>query len=1457
MTLTRSLQRLVHKFFPLLYAAKQVGQLAFVWQLLFSLVLASHLLSLAPVVQQLPALTPSISLLTNPPQSSILSSNIEIIFWAGSSILIFVFVCILISTKSSSFTLPYPLLFLFHHIYTGVSTWLFLPLLNLFSFYATCGHVSTLDLCFTGVFVLKFVLSLIAILLLIFLSIISMTFYFDHELNSQVLLARSSSSTFFYFMAICLFSKSFELLLSNYQIQLMIILLIFSYFAIKSLILHQPFYNPKSNDFITGLFFVFGYLLILSFFSSVSTFLYFISIAFLALGIVVSCYQRTKKLKPLQMITQQISDQNQPNNDLVSTGSLNSIDSMNLMTSTAEELDKPQTQNLTVFDSEHQVALSLRVLYSKGQKRSNIHTKNQLYKKRSFLKRNFLPLPPDVDGELETKNFGMSTENDTRGTIANEVLRLGLDQFNNSLLLPIKGAFVSIIYLRNPSLAFSQLQRAKRSNNQNFGLLFEYFCTVKLRETVASQEGHNELSGDVILEFNRLFRSARRKTIDCQRTISNFWSILLDDVPDPDSLLAQMRKISQNQSKADAAFSRLLTRFPSNVQALRTYATYLHDIKKEEGRSSYYLSRADDVDGHNSQEKSEHTGTATGTNLSLSISSFDIDEQDQDNNKQVIKEVKVSKSLFRIFVILIVIITSCFVYSLFSTSQLIDIVDITNSGAEASALTSRIALFSEAVTRNVKSLALPLDLDKINVFPSDGEVLTLNQAFQLSLEGLRERIFDVFYFQNSKIGSESSVWNDLEIKFYDGKFNRSSFLLDSFNSFIMAGVAVKSGQTEFNSEFNSYFPELIINNFESLGRYVVEAIQEFGVFYYNYLSRIALIYLFFFVLAAISTLLISFLVIKPSIQKITVAKKRILNIFYAIPKIYVAKLARSLDQESEEEEVMNSGDDISDSELQEAEGKKKEKKPVQKRTAPVVMTSAARESERKVLVSQHRTSWAGVMVILFTLILIFGFVFLLLFDDSYQLAEISLLWETMASIDTTVQKVFDRKYSNNNMSEVKNEIFDHVNLSLELFSKLKFKYSLIGRSYIIDDLFFNAFCFNLNGAIDCNDDDLSLEDFNSNGIDDLITRFLNLIWDYSEESQTKSTEDDLFELLFVTYESAVRPAFYVLSYIIHNNSLSIITRVPVAFGVSLAVLLFTLLVVRFVIYSSLVSTIEKESHDTISLLKTIPDSVIEAVPLLKSLLNSTDELEEVDTDRLLKDNESRTNSILSLASDAIITSTETGVIESFNEAAEKIFGYPASEVIGENVTLLMPEEHAKVHHQYMNNYLTTGRKKVIGSGRLVTGVKSDGTFFPALLTLSEIKLADGSRHFCAYIKDYTEYTQMENRIKTLDIVSKSIVKESGLWYVLLDKASCSITEYKLGQNQPEGVVRGSSVNTLFPNHSLSQLSCARNVVEVKISSLQIVEATVVNAVPVATDNELLVFLKPIQPKFSQSGSESE
>ena len=123
-------------------------------------------------------------------------------------------------------------------------------------------------------------------------------------------------------------------------------------------------------------------------------------------------------------------------------------------------------------------------------------------------------------------------------------------------------------------------------------------------------------------------------------------------------------------------------------------------------------------------------------------------------------------------------------------------------------------------------------------------------------------------------------------------------------------------------------------------------------------------------------------------------------------------------------------------------------------------------------------------------------------------------------------------------------------------------------------------------------------------------------------------------------------------------------------------------------------------------------------------------------------------SILDSAVDAIISIDEAGVIETANPATERIFGYARGELLGRNVKMLMPEPDRAQHDTYIGNYLGTGRAKIIGIGREVTGRRKDGSSVSLHLSVGEFRLrGDGSRHFTGILRDISEARKMAQHLQ--------------------------------------------------------------------------------------------------------------
>src|SRR5690348_15514022 len=107
-----------------------------------------------------------------------------------------------------------------------------------------------------------------------------------------------------------------------------------------------------------------------------------------------------------------------------------------------------------------------------------------------------------------------------------------------------------------------------------------------------------------------------------------------------------------------------------------------------------------------------------------------------------------------------------------------------------------------------------------------------------------------------------------------------------------------------------------------------------------------------------------------------------------------------------------------------------------------------------------------------------------------------------------------------------------------------------------------------------------------------------------------------------------------------------------------------------------------------------------------------------------------------------------GIILSFSAAAEKMFGYDESEVVGENVSMLMPSPDRERHDGYLRNYRDTGVRKIIGIGRVTTARRRDGNTFPIELSIGETEV-DGQRIFTGFIHDITVQQESDLRFHEL------------------------------------------------------------------------------------------------------------
>src|SRR5215211_6963667 len=141
----------------------------------------------------------------------------------------------------------------------------------------------------------------------------------------------------------------------------------------------------------------------------------------------------------------------------------------------------------------------------------------------------------------------------------------------------------------------------------------------------------------------------------------------------------------------------------------------------------------------------------------------------------------------------------------------------------------------------------------------------------------------------------------------------------------------------------------------------------------------------------------------------------------------------------------------------------------------------------------------------------------------------------------------------------------------------------------------------------------------------------------------------------------------------------------------------------------------------------------------------------------LRKSEARYRTVLDAAFDAIVTITPDGIIRWFNRGAERIFGHRAEEVIGQPVTLLMPERYRELCVAGLHRYLRTGEARVVGGTTELVALRKDGSEFPIEMSLGETH-ENAERLFTGVIRDVTERKKLENAIKESEERFRSLVQ---------------------------------------------------------------------------------------------------
>lgn len=171
------------------------------------------------------------------------------------------------------------------------------------------------------------------------------------------------------------------------------------------------------------------------------------------------------------------------------------------------------------------------------------------------------------------------------------------------------------------------------------------------------------------------------------------------------------------------------------------------------------------------------------------------------------------------------------------------------------------------------------------------------------------------------------------------------------------------------------------------------------------------------------------------------------------------------------------------------------------------------------------------------------------------------------------------------------------------------------------------------------------------------------------------------------------------------------------------------------------------------------------------------------------------------AVDGIVVIDARGRIEAFNQGAERLFGYPKSEVIGRNVSVLMPSPYHEEHDGYLARYLSTGIASIIGKGREVIGRRRDGSVFPLHLSVGEMAVR-GERKFTGVLHDLSNRVTLEKQLRSSEARWRAIIESAVDAIVVIDghgrvDAFNPAAERLFGYRESE--IRGRNVNALMPS----------------------------------------------------------
>ncbi|HUW98603.1 MAG TPA: EAL domain-containing protein [Acidiferrobacter sp.] len=184
------------------------------------------------------------------------------------------------------------------------------------------------------------------------------------------------------------------------------------------------------------------------------------------------------------------------------------------------------------------------------------------------------------------------------------------------------------------------------------------------------------------------------------------------------------------------------------------------------------------------------------------------------------------------------------------------------------------------------------------------------------------------------------------------------------------------------------------------------------------------------------------------------------------------------------------------------------------------------------------------------------------------------------------------------------------------------------------------------------------------------------------------------------------------------------------------------------------------------------------LPLLRERTEAEEETRAANSQ--LRMSEARTQALLAHVADGVIVIDERGLIETFNAAAEQIFGYEAAEIIGKNVSELMPEPHRSQHNMYLERYHETGKSTVLGVSRELAGVRRTGERFPLEIKIREVR-TETIHLFIAAIRDITEEKEAAQR--TLYMATHDALTDLPNRLLLADRLERALIQARRAQNR--------------------------------------------------------------------------